>query len=87
MQALQLKLITMQPWPLSQLCRRSCSDAWCEQDLVEALADPKGWITPRKRDQAAHDRSPDGSFAGFEATSPFEYHDVRLPLVCSRHCC
>ena len=53
---------------------------------MEAPADPKGWNTPRKRDQAAYDRSPNGSFAGFEATPPFEYHDVRLPLLCSNHC-
>lgn len=50
---------------------------------MEALADPKAWNTPRKRDQAAYERNADGSFAGFEPTPPFEYHNVSHPLVCS----
>lgn len=50
--------------------------AW--QDLVEALSDRNAWNTPRKLDQAAYERNPDGSFAGYEPTPPFEYHDGYL---------
>lgn len=50
------------------------------QDLVEALSDPKGWNTPKKRDQAAYDRNDKGEFVGFEPTPPFEYHDGYLTV-------
>ena len=50
------------------------------QDLVEALSDPKGWQTPRKRDQAAYERDENGNFTGFEPTPPFEYHNGYLTV-------
>ena len=36
------------------------------QDLVEALSKEKSWYTPRKANQQAYERKPDGSFKGFE---------------------
>ena len=50
------------------------------QDLVEALSDVNAWNTPRKVDQATFERKPDGTFAGFERTPPFEYHDGYLSV-------
>lgn len=50
------------------------------QDLVEVLSDPEVWLTPRKLDQAAFERKEDGSFAGYERTPPFEYHDGYLTV-------
>ena len=50
------------------------------QDLVEVLSDPEIWLTPRKVDQAAFERKSDGSFAGFERTPPFEYHNGYLTV-------
>ena len=44
------------------------------------LSDPKVWNTPRKRDQATFERKEDGSFAGYEPTPPFEYHDGYLSV-------
>ena len=54
----------------------------CEhaQDLVEVLSDRELWWTPRKRDQATFERNEDGSFAGYERTPPFEYHDGYLSI-------
>ena len=46
------------------------------------LSDPEIWLTPRKVDQAAFERKSDGSFAGFERTPPFEYHNGYL-TVCA----
>lgn len=39
---------------------------WFVQDLVEALSKEKSWWTPRKANQQAYERKPDGSFKGFE---------------------
>ena len=58
-------------------------NAWAStdmQDLVEVLSNTKIWNTPRKIDQAAFDRNSDGSFAGWEPTPPFEYHDGYLSV-------
>ena len=44
------------------------------------LANKELWTTPRKKDQAAFDRHPDGSFVGFESTPPFEYHNGYLSV-------
>ncbi|KAK9812337.1 hypothetical protein WJX73_003313 [Symbiochloris irregularis] len=50
------------------------------KDLVEVLSDPKQWNTPRKLDQSAYERNADGTFAGYEPTPPFEYHDGYLTV-------
>ena len=50
------------------------------QDLVEVLSDKEAWLTPRKVDQATFERKSDGSFAGFERTPPFEYHNGYLTV-------
>lgn len=50
------------------------------KDLVEALSDKNAWNTPRKVDQASFERKADGSFAGYERTPPFEYHDGYLSV-------
>ncbi|DBB18065.1 hypothetical protein WJX82_011687 [Trebouxia sp. C0006] len=50
------------------------------QDLVEALSKEKSWWTPRKANQQAYERKPDGSFKGFEEEVPFAYHDGYLSV-------
>ena len=50
------------------------------QDLVEALSDEKAWNVPKKHDQSAYQRNPDGSFVGFERMPPFRYHDGWLSI-------
>ncbi|KAK9813596.1 hypothetical protein WJX73_009365 [Symbiochloris irregularis] len=50
------------------------------KDLVEVLSDPQQWQTPRKVDQSAFERNADGTFAGYEPTPPFEYHDGYLTV-------
>ena len=41
------------------------------QDLVEALSAKDTWFIPRKHDQAAWERNPDGTYAGFEEIIPY----------------
>lgn len=48
------------------------------KDLVEVLTKPDLWKVPFKHDQAAYQRQPDGTHAGFEADPPFLYHDGYL---------
>ena len=64
----------------SDICIQATVSHCYEQDLVEVLSDPKLWYTPRKVDQAAFERKADGSFAGYERTPPFEYHDGYLTV-------
>ena len=45
---------------------RGSTATWFVQDLVEALSKEKSWWTPRKANQQAYERKPDGSFKGFE---------------------
>lgn len=51
------------------------------QDLVEALSARDTWFIPRKADQAAWERKPDGTYAGFEEIVPFGMLRISHRLV------